>query len=341
MAHDTAFLLLSFGGPESRDDVLPFLENVTRGRNVPRERLEVVAEHYYQFDGVSPINQQCRDLLAKLEPAMRQRGIDIPLYWGNRNWHPMLEDTMAQMADDGINQVYAFATSAYSSYSGCRQYREDIARAQSHVGDRAPQVTKLRQFYDHPGFISPIATKTNAAVQKMREKTGEDARIVFTAHSIPSVMGETSRYSEQLAIASQLVIDRIDRPFAWDLVFQSRSGPPSQPWLEPDIVDHIEKLHTEGVKGVVVVPIGFVSDHLEVLFDLDIEAANKAESLDMEFIRVPSVGTADEFVTGICGLLEEQLFGKPEVHLAPPIAGFVACSPQCCPSPAMLAGKGS
>ncbi len=327
-----AFLLLSFGGPEGRGDVIPFLENVTRGRNVPRDRLEKVAQHYYQFDGISPINNQCRALIKALEKNFDGRGIDLPIYWGNRNWHPMIEDTMAKMTADGVGHAVCFVTSAFSSYSGCRQYREDIQRAQDSVGENAPLVTKIGQFYDYEGFIGPIADSAQKSVDELGELVSiPKLRILFSAHSIPAEMGESSRYVEQLRIAARLVVDRLSVPVSWELVFQSRSGPPSQPWLEPDIAKRIAQLPDEDVEGVIVVPVGFVSDHLEVIYDLDCVIAERARALGLEFHRVPTVGTALPFVDLITDLVNEKLdesFVGPR-HLSEPL-DFEPCSTHCC-----------
>ncbi|NNE72632.1 MAG: ferrochelatase, partial [Acidimicrobiales bacterium] len=269
-----ALLVVSFGGPEGPDDVVPFLENVTRGRNIPRERLAVVGEHYGLFGGISPINEQCRRLIAALEahPAL-----DVPIYWGNRNWHPMLPATVARMRDDGITNALAFVTSAYSSYSGCRQYRENIEAARQAVGPDAPAITKLRQFFDHPGFIDPNADNLIAALGTLPA----DADVAFTAHSLPRSMADSSDYQAQLMAVAGLIVDRVRATTSWSgewqLVYQSRSGPPQVPWLEPDICDHLETLAERGASGVAVAPIGFISDHMEVVYDLDTEAAARAD----------------------------------------------------------------
>ncbi len=265
-----ALLLVSFGGPEGPDEVLPFLENVLRGKPVPRERLLEVAKHYQHFGGISPINSQNRALIAALEIELAEHGPNLPIYWGNRNWNPLLPDTLRQMAADGVQRALAFFTSAYSSYSGCRQYRENIAAAQATVGPMAPRVEKLRAFYNHPGFIEPMIESTRAAFKRISPDRRAAAGIAFTAHSIPQAMAAGSQYEVQLREASRLVALGAAR--CWDLVFQSRSGAPSQPWLEPDIRDWLRQQHAAGVRDVVVVPIGFVSDHLEVIYDLDMEA---------------------------------------------------------------------
>src|SRR6185503_5423415 len=248
-----ALLIVSFGGPDGPKDVLPFLENVLRGRNVPRERMLEVAEHYYQFGGKSPINDQNRALIAALEKELAAHGPRLPIYWGNRNWHPLLPDTLRKMAADGVQRALAFVTSAYSSYSSCRQYRENIAAAQTEVGPTAPQIDKLRAFFNHPGFIEPMVENTRAALEKIPVERRQDAELVFTAHSIPAAMAATSRYEEQLHEASRLLADGVGSNVKWNLVYQSRSGPPQQPWLEPDICDFIESRHQKSpFKDVVV-----------------------------------------------------------------------------------------
>ena len=325
-----AFLLLSFGGPEHPDDVMPFLRNVTRGRGVPDERLAEVAEHYRHFGGVSPINQQCRDLLAALS-------LDLPKYWGNRNWTPMLADTVAQMRDDGVTSALAFATSAYGGYSSCRQYWEDIAAARAHVGAGAPQITKLRQFWDHPGFVEPHADAVRAALATLDPARRASTRIVFTAHSIPVTMANTAgpdggRYTAQLRETADLVHARSAPDLPWDLVWQSRSGPPQVPWLEPDINDHLGVLAEKDVTDVVVSPIGFVSDHLEVLWDLDHEAAETASSLGLGYARAATPGVDPRFVTMIRDLVRERVSGAPAERLGR-LPAWDVCPAKCCPAP--------
>ncbi len=323
-----AILIVSFGGPEAPDEVVPFLENVTRGRGIPKERLEQVGEHYFMFGGKSPINDQCRDLIAKLEPVLADAGIDLPVYWGNRNWRPMLTDTVQQMADDGITNAIAFVTSATSSYSGCRQYREDIERARAEVGESAPVIHKIRQYYDHPGFIEPMIDHVKASLADV----GEDARLVFTAHSIPISMSSTSDYVAQLTEASRLVADAVGRD-DFDLVWQSRSGPPHIPWLDPDINDHLEALHAEGVESVVVTPIGFISDHMEVMFDLDTEAKATAERLGLGYSRAGTVGTDPRFIAAIVELIEERRVDGPVRALGELAVRPDFCVDGCCPAP--------
>ena len=304
-----AFLLVSFGGPEKREDVIPFLENVLRGRNVPRERLVEVAEHYYHYDGVSPINRQCRELIEALRTEL-----ELPVYWGNRNWHPMLADTVEQMRTDGVRRVLALATSAYGSYSGCRQYREDLDRAGAAIPD-APAIDKLPPFFDHPGFIS-------AAVARLREALGRlpDAEVVYAAHSIPVSMAQSSPYEQQLRDTAAKVHAMAGAPGSPLLAFQSRSGPPGQPWLEPDIGDYI---HQTSAKRLIVAPIGFLSDHMEVLYDLDTEAAGIARERGIEFVRAATVGTHPDFVNAIRQMVQDAIAK----------GGVTGCAPDCCRPP--------
>jgi ferrochelatase len=329
-----AILLVSFGGPEKRDDVVPFLENVTRGRGVPRERLLEVAEHYYHFDGVSPINAQNRALLAALRALLDTRGPALPVYWGNRNWRPSLTETVARMADDGIRRALAFVTSAFASYSSCRQYLDDIARARAEVGARAPTIDKLRLYWDHPGFIEPMVEHIEAALAALPKDARGGAHLAFTAHSVPRAMAESSDYVAQLEEASGLVTARLRSRHPWALVFQSRSGPPSQPWLEPDIRDHLAVLRAQNVTDVVLVPIGFVSDHLEVRWDLDTEAAARARELGMRLTRAATVGTHPGFVAMIRELVLERAGDAPRRALGRGGPAPDVCAPGCCLSPA-------
>jgi protoporphyrin/coproporphyrin ferrochelatase len=316
-----AFVLLSFGGPEGPDDVLPFLENVTRGRGVPPERLAEVAEHYHAFGGVSPINAQCRRMLAATRDSFAAGGLDLPVYWGNRNWQPYLTDTVRRMADAGVRRAIAFATSAYTSYSSCRQYLDDIERARLEVGPGAPVIDKIRPFYDRPGFIEPFARATRAAIDSLPADVRAGARLVFTAHSIPLGMGATSgsvtagtatsepggRYVTELTDAARRITALAGGNLHWDLVFQSRSGPASVPWLEPDVSDHIRDLAKRGESAVVVVPVGFVTDHMEVLHDLDLEAAQVADSVGLAFARASTPGHEPEFTAMITDLVTEAI----------------------------------
>ena len=336
VAYD-AFLLLSFGGPEKPADVMPFLRNVVRGRGVPEERLAAVAEHYLHFGGVSPINQQCRDLLAAAGADFAANGIDLPMYWGNRNWHPMLEDTVARMRDDGVTHALGFATSAYGGYSSCRQYREDIARARAKVGPGAPVITKLRQFHDHPGFVEPHVSAVRDALNALDPGRRRTTRLVFTAHSIPVSMADAAgpeggRYTAQLSETAGLVGAAAADDLPWDLVWQSRSGPPQVPWLEPDINDHLAALAEKGVTDVVVSPIGFVSDHLEVIWDLDNEAAGTAKKLGLGYARAATPGTDPRFVAMIRELVRERTDEQPRRRLGTlPI--WDDCPAGCCPTP--------
>ncbi|GAA1761134.1 ferrochelatase [Luedemannella helvata] len=333
MGYD-AFLLLSFGGPEGPEDVLPFLENVTRGRGIPPERLAEVAGHYRRFGGVSPINQQCRDLIAAVRPALADAGVDLPIYWGNRNWHPMLADTVARMRDDGVRHALAFVTSAFGSYSACRQYLDDIAAARRAVGPGAPVISKIRHFHDHPGYVRPHADALRDALAKVTAAADGPVRIAFTAHSIPTAMAATAgptgrRYEAQLRETASLVAG--DLP--WDLVWQSRSGSPHTPWLEPDINDHLVALADAGAAGVVVSPIGFVSDHLEVIWDLDTEAAATAAKLGLAYARAATPGTDPRFVTMIVDLVRERLEpGSPRAALGS-VPTWDECPLGCCPAP--------
>jgi protoporphyrin/coproporphyrin ferrochelatase len=433
-----AFLLLSFGGPEGPDDVLPFLENVTRGRGVPAERLAEVAGHYHALGGVSPINAQCRDMLGAIGAALRAGGIGLPMYWGNRNWHPFIEDTVRQMKADGVQRAIAFVTSAYSSYSACRQYLDDIdravARVQAEGGPRPPgagralRIDKIRPYFNHPGFIEPFAAGVADALAGLPPAAQAGARLVFTAHSVPLGMAAASgspsagtalagapggRYAAELREASRLIAERassflLPRPegtadrnrqekrarsgsaypaanipaphpanlpaphqanlpaphqasrpaLPFDLVFQSRSGPPSVPWLEPDVNDHLAALAKgtlpdgtplrDGVPtAVVVVPVGFVSDHVEVLHDLDVEAAQTAASLGLPFARAKAPGPTARFAAMVRELVAERVSGAPalalgDLGLGAFTGGADSCPADCCryaparPGPAVV-----
>jgi protoporphyrin/coproporphyrin ferrochelatase len=327
-----AILLVSFGGPEQLDDVLPFMENVTAGRNIPRERLEEVSQHYVSFGGRSPINDQCRDLKAALEQLLAAEGPDLPVYWGNRNWHPMLADTLRQMRDDGIGRALCFVTSAYSSYSGCRQYREDLAHAQAEVGEAAPELDKIRVYYNHPGFVEPQADLIDAALAELPADVRDEARIVFTTHSIPLTMSRHSDYEAQHLETCRLVAAAFP-DHGWDLVYNSRSGPEFVPWLEPDVNDHLETLHERGVPAVVVVPVGFISDHMEVIYDLDVEAKETAERLGLPFARAGTVGTDDRFVRMIRSMVLERTEDAPRDALGLRGPNWDACPMDCCLTP--------
>ncbi len=347
MTYD-ALLVLSFGGPEKPEDVIPFLDSVLHGRNVPEGRKLEVAEHYYHFAGVSPLNGQNRALVAALERDFAENGIDLPVYWGNRNWRPFLSDTLSEMRADGVRGALAFVTSAYSSYSGCRQYREDVARAQAQIGEGAPEVAKLRVFYNHPGFIKPTAERVRDALEQIPAERRADARLVYTAHSIPLAMADTSNYVEQLREACRLVSDLVGK--AGELVYQSRSGPPGQPWLEPDILDVLRRIATEtsspGGKTersqVVLAPIGFISDHMEVIYDLDTEARELANRLGLELVRAATVGTHPRFIRMIRELVLERLDERVErLALGTLGLGNDVCPPDCCPAPPADEGRGN
>jgi len=299
-----AVLVMSFGGPEGPDDVLPFLENVTRGRGVPRERLLEVAHHYDAFGGVSPINAQNRALIAALAAELARDGPELPIYFGNRNWHPFVTDTVREMRDAGVRRAIAFVTSAFSSYSGCRQYREDIVRAMEAVPG-APEIDKLRTFFNHPGFIAPNVENLRRALDAVPEERRERARVVFTAHSVPLAMARASAYEAQLIEACRLVAEGAGRR-EWALVYQSRSGSPQSPWLEPDILECLDRLASGGATDAVALPIGFTSDHLEVMFDLDVEAQQRAAGLGLNLVRAATVGTAPAFVRMIRDLIVER-----------------------------------
>lgn len=308
--HYDALLVLSFGGPEGMEDVIPFLENVTRGRNIPRERLEEVAEHYYHFGGVSPINRQNRELIAALDAELKAHGIELPIYFGNRNWEPYVTDTIRQMQADGVKRALVFVTSALSSYSGCRQYREDVIRAIEEIGDVDIEFDKIRVFYNHPGYIGPMAETIRDALAKFPEERRADVEVVFTAHSIPLTMARSCAYEAQLREACRLVAEMAGVT-NYRIAYQSRSGAPHIPWLEPDILDEMDNLHAEGKDDVIISPIGFISDHMEVLFDLDEEAKEHAEELGMTMVRAATVGTHPEFVAMIRELIQERMTANP------------------------------
>ena len=331
-----AILVVSFGGPERSEDVMPFLENVLRGKNVPRERMLGVAEHYYLFGGKSPINEQNRRLIAALEAELKLHGPNLPVYWGNRNWHPMLADTLRQMKADGLHRALAFVTSAYSSYSSCRQYREDIARAQEAVGVGAPVVDKIRVFYNHPRFVEALVDRVNSALAKTSPERRETARLIYTAHSIPLGMARTSDYEKQLRETGRLVTEQLGRKNRqWQLVFQSRSGPPAQPWLGPDILDYLRGIKARGGNSdLVVAPIGFVSDHMEIIFDLDTEARELCAELGLNMVRAETVGTHPRFISMIRELiLERTRDNLPRLSLGDLGARQDVCPEDCCPMP--------
>ncbi|WP_078901630.1 ferrochelatase [Actinacidiphila yeochonensis] len=349
-----ALLLLSFGGPEGPDDVVPFLENVTRGRGIPRERLKEVGRHYFLFGGVSPINEQNRELLGALREDFAAAGLDLPVHWGNRNWAPYLTDTLREMAEAGRRRVLVLATSAYASYSGCRQYRENLAASLAEVaaaGLPVPRVDKLRHYFNHPGFVEPMVDATVAALAELPEEVRDGARLAFTTHSIPTAAADTSgpkedhgdggAYVAQHLDTARLVADGVreatgvDRP--WELVYQSRSGAPHIPWLEPDICDHLEAVHADGAAAVVMVPIGFVSDHMEVKYDLDTEATAKAAELGLPVSRAATVGADPRFAAAVRDLVLERAAterGRTPARCALGALGpsHDVCPAGCCPA---------
>jgi ferrochelatase len=340
-----ALLLVSFGGPERPEDVVPFLENVTRGRGIPRERLEQVGEHYFRFGGRSPINDQCRALVRAIEEEFAESGIDVPVYWGNRNWDPYLADTLALMRDDGVRRAACFVTSAYASYSGCRQYRENLYDAVQATPE-APRLDKLRHYFNHPGFVASFVETTLQALEQLPEAQRDGARLVFVTHSIPNAMAETAgpdggAYVDQHTDVAREVADtvrgktQVDR--AWELVYCSRSGPPQVPWLEPDVNDHLEQLADEGVEAVVVVPIGFVSDHMEVVYDLDTEARETADRLGLAFARAATPGVHPAFVRVVRDLLVDRAAGENGARVDRAVTGDLpaawdVCAATCCPN---------
>ncbi|GAA4352454.1 ferrochelatase [Microbacterium rhizosphaerae] len=337
-----AILLASFGGPEGQDDVIPFLRNVTRGRGIPEERLEEVAHHYRAFGGVSPINDQNRALKAALEAELAARGIDLPVLWGNRNWAPYLSDALREADERGLRTLLAIGTSAYSSYSSCRQYREDYAAALAETGlEGTVTIDKVRQFFDHPGFVQPFVDGVRAGLAEV----GGTAKthVLFSTHSVPIAdadrsgprdldFGAGGAYAAQHRAVAEVVM--ADHPgVGWDLVYQSRSGPPTQPWLEPDINDRIAELAADGVTGLVIVPLGFISDHMEVAWDLDTEALETADAHGMTAVRVPTPGVHPAFVSGLVDLVLERRDGVPtDERPALTALGpwFDVCRPGCC-----------
>lgn len=325
-----ALLLVSFGGPEKTDDVVPFLENVTAGRGIPRERLVEVGEHYFGFGGKSPINDQNRALIRALEADFAASELDLPIYWGNRNWDPYLQETTEKMAADGIKRAICFVTSAYSSYSGCRQYRENLYSVQNGL---PVQLTKLRHYFNHPGFLQPFVEATAAALADAPTET----HVVFVTHSIPDQMNDASggpqpgAYLRQHESVASLVAEGVGAT-EWTLAFCSRSGSPHVPWLEPDINDHLAELHKKGVQSVAVVPIGFVSDHMEVIYDLDTEAAATAEELGLEYRRVATPGVHPAFVAMIRSLIVERAAIERGEELTGLAVGDQPAWPNQCPA---------
>jgi protoporphyrin/coproporphyrin ferrochelatase len=356
-----ALLLVSFGGPEQPDDVVPFLENVTRGRGIPRERLEEVGQHYFLFGGRSPINDINRSFIAAVEEDFRGAGLDLPVYWGNRNWAPYLSEAIASMRDDGVQRALCLFTSAYSSYSGCRQYRENLAEAVARVGEGAPRLDRLRHYFNHPGFVEPMVDATLAALAELPAETRNDARILYVTHSIPLAMNEASgkggsaaqtgsdgtggayvaQHESVAAEIGERVRQQTGHRFGSELVFCSRSGAPHVPWLEPDVSERIAELAKEGLTGVVVVPIGFTSDHMEVIYDLDTEARAAAEDAGIAFARAATAGLDPRFVAMVRDLVLERsaeergrIGGAPEAGARPALGSLEAswdvCPAGCC-----------
>ena len=328
-----AILVVSFGGPESPEDVIPFLENVLRGRNVPRERMLAVAEHYYHFGGKSPINRQTRELIAALENELGRHGPKLPVYWGNRNWHSMLAETLQQMRQEGIRRALAFVTSAYSSYSGCRQYREDIVRAQNEIGAGGPEIDKLRVFFNHPSFIEATEDRLRDALREIPADARENVQIVYIAHSIPLSMANTCDYVRQLEEVKKIVSARLG--VANDaLVYQSRSGAPGQPWLEPDILDYLREVRARNLaSAVVLAPISFISDHMEVLYDLDIEARQLCDALGLPIVRAKTVGVHPNFIAMIRELILERTSAGVERRALGSLGPRQdVCEENCCPA---------
>lgn len=333
-----AILVVSFGGPEGPEDVMPFLRNVVRGKNVPDERLKAVAHHYDLFGGISPINRQNREFIDALAVELKKHRIDLPIYWGNRNWHPLLEDTLAVMAASNIRKVLAFATSAYSSYSGCRQYLEDIERARQALGSGAPVVEKIKPFYNCRGFLDANEARLREALASF-DDSAEKPHIAFCAHSIPLSMAQRCRYEAQLLSVASELAHRVGAK-DWKLTFQSRSGPPTVPWLEPDVNDHLKELSRTGYRNVILAPIGFVSDHMEVVYDLDTEASQLARDLGMKLIRSATVGVHHDYVSMVRVLIEEHLgltggtSSSPSAHVLPLCTSGGAaedlCGTDCC-----------
>jgi len=347
-----ALLVVSFGGPERPEDVMPFLENVTRGRGISKERLEEVGQHYLLFGGRSPINDLNREFIAAVREDFRGNGITIPVYWGNRNWDPYLVDAVRQMRDDGITRAACLVTSAYASYSGCRQYRESLYDAAAQV-EGAPRLDRLRHYFNHPGFVEPMVDSTLAALADLKESTRHDARLLFVTHSIPTAMNDASGPRNAMGMGGAYVAQHLDvaeeiaervrqetgHRYPHELVYCSRSGSPHTPWLEPDVVDRLEELAAAGVTGVVVVPIGFVSDHMEVVYDLDTEAAAAAEKLGLDFARAATAGLDPRFVSMVRDLLLER--AKVASGIEPTRAAVGAlppswdvCPRNCCNNPA-------
>ncbi|MEU7064281.1 ferrochelatase [Streptomyces sp. NPDC046161] len=350
-----ALLLLSFGGPEGPEDVVPFLENVTRGRGIPRERLKEVGQHYFRFGGVSPINGQNRELLDALRKDFAEHGLDLPVYWGNRNWAPYLTDVLREMAADGRRRIAVLATSAYASYSGCRQYRENLADALATLAEEGvaelPKVDKLRHYFNHPGFVQPMVEGVLDSLAALPQDVRAGAHLAFTTHSIPTAAADSSgpveehgdggayvrQHLEVAGLIAEAVRAETGTELPWELVYQSRSGAPHIPWLEPDICDHLEALHEAGAPAVVMVPIGFVSDHMEVLYDLDTEATAKAAELGLPVARSATVGADPRFAAAVRDLVLERAAAERGEAVERCALGSLGpshdlCAVGCCPA---------
>ena len=327
-----AIIIVSFGGPEGMEEVMPFLDNVLRGKGVPEERKLEVSHHYELFGGVSPINAQNRELVEKVTAALKGQGIDLPVLLANRNTEPYIPDVLAECKEKGYHNLLAYVTSGFSCYSGCRQYRENLMAAQDDMGEDAPVFDKIRTFFNHPLFIEVVSDKVGEAIALLPEEDQAKPRVVFTAHSIPMAMANTSPYTEQLTEAARLVAERLEIS-DWDLVYQSRSGPPSMPWLDPDICDHLDALKEQGVSSVVVSPLGFVSDHMEVLFDLDLEARDHAAEIGMNYVRASTPGNDPKMVELVVELIRERLEDWPERRTIGRLpAKHDVCPANCCPA---------
>jgi protoporphyrin/coproporphyrin ferrochelatase len=337
-----AVLIVGFGGPEGVEDVIPFLENVLRGRNIPRERLLEVAEHYYQFGGVSPINGQVRDLIAALETELRSNGINLPIYWGNRNWTPMLADTLRTMTIDGVKRALCLVLAAFSSYSSCRQYREDIQKARELVGPESPIIDKIRVFYNHPEFVEVNAERVREALGQFPIDRRPSVRVAFTAHSIPESMAVNCDYVQQLNETCRLAAEAAGvAPDRWTLVYQSRSGRPTDAWLGPDVLEHLDALKEQGVQDVIVQPAGFLSDHMEVIYDLDEEAQARSNELGLTMIRAGTAGTHPRFVAMLRELIQERVQGGLEPRAVGQFpASHDVCPVNCCMPPSRLGRPG-
>ncbi|MGH9397635.1 MAG: ferrochelatase [Terriglobia bacterium] len=332
-----ALLVVSFGGPEKNEDVIPFLENTLRGRNVPRERMLEVAAHYYDFNGRSPINDENRELIRAVEAELAANGPALPVYWGNRNWHPLLPDTLRAMTADGIRKALAFVTSAYSSYSGCRQYRENIEQARRDAGEGAPLVDKLRVFYNHPRFIRAWLDCAQEALEQFPAERRDAAHLVFTAHSIPLAMASHCAYTQQLEETCHLISEGLGR-CTGPVVYQSRSGSPTQPWLTPDIHDHLREIAGDRESGeskdVLILPVGFISDHLEIIYDLDTEARGLCQRLGLNYVRARTPSAHPEFICMIRELILERIDpGSPRPALGNMGPHHDICPVDCCMPP--------